>query len=177
MIQFEVVVYYLMRLMRLKNFVLVSFLAIISSGCTNKELRADTPEDYKDNVRYGFGSIIKNKDSVLTKYFGDDNSSENKLSVENVSATSPKDKLWSSTIKTLENFPIDFMEKKSGRIETGKVKVKLFDNTETCSYKILVTMRGSNDVDVIVHSLEDSVPRLKKHAETIRAKILENYRK
>ena len=177
MILFTIVASYLMCVMKLTNFMILSSLVIITSGCANKELKADEPVDYKDEVRYGFGSLIKDKDSVLTKYFGKDNSSENKLCVENVSPNSASDKLWNSITKTLEDFPIDFMDKKSGRIETGNVKVKLFDNTGTCSYKILVTMHGPNDVNVIVKSSEDSTTRLQKHSETIRTKILENLRK
>ncbi len=147
------------------------------SGCANQQFKAEEPVDYKDNARYGFGSLIKGENSVLNKYFNKSNTSSNELAVEKVSANSPKDKLWNAAIVALKDFPIEFMDKKSGRIETGAAKVKLFDNTETCSYTVNVTLRGSSDVDVVVRSAEDSAVRLMKHVETVKSKILEEYKR
>ena len=153
---------------------------VLLSGCANQEFKADEPVDYKDNARYGFGSLIKSKDAPLRKYFDSKDkkdTSGNEFAVEKVSANNPKDKLWNSTIIALKDFPIDFMDKKAGKLETGMVKVKLFDSTETCAYKIVVQLKGEGNVDVVVTSHEDSAIRLKKHAETIKSKILEEYKK
>lgn len=147
------------------------------SGCANQQFKAEEPVDYKDNARYGFGSLIKGENSVLNKYFNKSNTSSNELAVKKVSANSPKDKLWNAAIVALKDFPIEFMDKKSGRIETGAAKVRLFDNTETCSYTVSVMLRGSSDVDVVVRSAEDSAARLKKHAERVKSKILAEYKR
>ncbi len=147
------------------------------SGCANQQFKAEEPVDYKDNARYGFGSLIKDENSVLNKYFNKSNTSSNELAVEKVSANSPKDKLWNAAIVALKDFPIEFMDKKSGRVETGAAKVRLFDNTETCSYTVSVMLRGSSDVDVVVRSAEDSAARLKKHAERVKSKILAEYKR
>ena len=147
------------------------------SGCSNQNFKADEPVDYRDNARYGFGSLIKGERAPLKKYLDKKDISGNEIVVEKVAANNPKDKLWNSTIIALKDFPIDFMDKKVGKLETGMVKVKLFDSTETCTYKIVVQLRGEASVDVVVTSHEDSAVRLKKHAETIKSKILEEYRK
>ena len=151
--------------------------AILLSGCANQEFKADEPVDYKDNARYGFGSLVKGENSAFKKYFDNKKSTDNELSVEKISTNNPKDKLWNSAIVTLRDFPIESMDKKCGTIETERVKVKLFDNTETCTYKIRVTLRSASDVSVVVTSSEDSSVRLQKHAETIKSKILEEYKK
>lgn len=150
---------------------------LLLPGCANQRFKAEEPVDYEDRARYGFGSLIKGENSVLNKYLNKSNISTNELAVEKVSASNPKDKLWNAAIVALKDFPIEFMDKKSGRIETGAAKVKLFDNTETCSYTVNVMLRDTSSINVVVRSAEDSVVRLKKHAETIKTKILEEYKR
>lgn len=164
------------EIMNLKNIVALLSGIVFLSGCANQNFKADEPVDYKDQNRYGFGSLIKNKDSVLRKYFGSNNSEDpDKIVVEKpASCSSAKDSLWDRVILSLRNFPIEFMDKKSGRIETEKVKIKQFDNTESCLYKIIITVLNDKDIDVIISSSEDSDFRLKKHAETLKKQILEN---
>ena len=152
-------------------------LTIFMSGCANQEFKAEAPEDYKDNARYGFGSLIKGENASLKKYFGKGNTQTNELAVEKVSSSNPKDKLWNSAIIALKDFQIESMDKRTGRITTEKARVKAFDSTETCLYKIDVTLRSTNDIDVVVTSSEDSMVRLKKHADVIKSRILEEYKK
>ena len=152
-------------------------LVIFMSGCANQEFKAEAPEYYRDNARYSFGSLIKGENASLKKYFGKSDEVNNELAVEKVSAKNPKDKLWNSAVIALKDFQIEFMDKKTGRITTGNAKVKAFDSTETCLYKIDVTLRSQNDVNVVVTSNEDSSIRLKKHADVIKARILEELKK
>ena len=152
-------------------------IGILVSGCSNENFKAEEPVDYKDDARYGFGSLIRGERAPLKKYLDKKDTFSNEIVVEKVSANTPKDKLWSSAIVALKDFPIEFMDKKTGKIETDMVKVKLFDSTETCAYKIVVQLKGEGNVDVTVASQEDSAVRLKKHAETIKSKILEEYKK
>ncbi len=152
-------------------------LAILMSGCADQSFEAKEPVDYKDSAKYGFGSLVKGENSAFNKYFNNKNASDDGIAVDKVSASSPKDKLWNSTIAVLKEFPIEFMDKKSGRLETEKVKVKLFDSTETCSYKINVRISEADTISVVVTSVEDSSIRLKKHAETIKSRILAEYKK
>lgn len=150
--------------------------AFLLAGCANQTFKADEPVDYKDQVKFGYGSLVKDKDSALRKYFGKA-SEESEVAVEKVSTNSNKDNLWDATLATLKDFPIEFMDKKSGKIETDRVKVNMFDNTGTCTYKIFVTVKNDSDIDVVVTSNEDSNIRLKKHAETIKSKILKGFKK
>lgn len=152
-------------------------LAILMSGCADQSFKAEEPVDYKDSAKYGFGSLVKGENSAFNKYFNKKNASDDGIAVEKVSASNPKDKLWNSAIVVLKDFPIEFMDKKSGRLETEKVKVKLFDSTETCSYKISVRIVEANNINVVVTSVEDSSIRLKKHAETIKSRIFEEYKR
>ncbi len=163
--------------MNFKTSICLLSLATFISGCTNQEFKAEVPEDYKDNARYGFGSLIKGENASLKKYFGRINASNNDLAVEKLSTANQKDKLWNSAVTVLKDFQIEFMDKKTGRITTGEAKVKAFDSTETCLYKVDVTLRSTTDINVVVISNEDSWVRLKKHAGTIKSKILEEYRK
>lgn len=163
--------------MDFKTFVFLLSLATFVSGCANQEFKAEAPEDYKDNAKYGFGSLIKGENSSLKKYFGKGSTADNELAVEKLAEQNPKDRLWNSVVVTLRDFPIEFMDKRAGRISTGQAKVKLFDNTETCTYKIDITLRNASNLNVVVTSNEDSPIRLKKHAETIKAKILQEYKK
>ncbi len=74
-------------------------------------------------------------------------------------------------IVALKDFPISFMDKKNGILETEKVKVSQFDNTGSCSYIIRVKLLSQKDFTVNISSPEDSSIRLKKHEEIIREKI------
>ncbi|MBQ2177033.1 MAG: hypothetical protein II453_18940 [Alphaproteobacteria bacterium] len=164
--------------MNFKTSICILSLITFVSGCANQEFKADVPEDYKDHARYGFGSLIKGENSSLKKYFGKSNTSDNDLAVEKVyTSNNPQDKLWNSAIIALKDFQIEFMDKRHGRITTSKAKVKAFDSTETCLYKIDVTLRSANDINVVVTSAEDSAVRLKKHADVIKSRILEEYKK
>lgn len=162
--------------MNLMKSVYFASIALFVSGCANQNFKADEPIDYKEQAKIGYGSLIKDKDSVLRKYFGKD-SAKDEITVEKVSTNSKIENLWNSALIALKDFPIEFMDKKSGKIETEKVKVKAFDNTETCTYKIFVTIKNESEVNVVVTSSEDSSVRLQKHAETIKSKILEKYKK
>ena len=148
--------------MDFKRSLSLALVSLLVAGCADRNLKADAPEDYKDQVKFGYGSLIKDKDSVLRKYF-DKSSKESEISAEKVSASSRKDGMWNSVIVALKDFPIEFMDKKSGRIETESVKVKFFDSTESCTYKISVTVLSETNVDVVVTSAEDSSIRLKNN--------------
>ena len=151
------------------------------SGCANQNFKAEEPIDYKDNSKYGFGSLVKDKDSALRKYFSK-NSDENiekkeDIAIEKVKSNSKKDDLWTATIVALRDFPIEFMDKKSGKIETEKVKVGQFDNTSSCTYKIIVSVLNDKNLSINIISAEDSKLRLKKHCEILKSKILSEYNK
>ncbi len=155
-----------------KNLIQITLLACLA-GCSNQTFKAEESVDYKDNSKYGFGSLIKDKDSVLRKYFTSNESSEaktNGISVENATSNS-ENKLWNAVIVALKDFPISFMDKKNGILETEKVKVSQFDNTGSCSYIIRVKLLSQKDFTVNISSPEDSSIRLKKHEEIIREKI------
>lgn len=152
-------------------------LMVFLSGCANQNFKAEEPIDYKDNAKYGFGSLIKDKDSVFKKYFSKSSDEKEKISIEKVKSDSKSDDLWTAAIVALKDFPIEFMDKKSGKIETEKVKIKEFDNTGSCTYKITVTVLNDKDINVIVDSTEDSKLRLKKHSEILKSKILSEYKK
>lgn len=156
-----------------KSLIQITLLACLS-GCANQNFKAEEPVDYRDNAKYGFGSLIKDKDSVLRKYFTSNKTSEtqgNNISVESVSLSNSENKLWNAVIIALKDFPICFMDKKNGTLETEKVKVPQFDNTGSCSYIIKVKLLNQKDFTVIVSSNEDSNVRLRKHEEIIREKI------
>ena len=161
----------------MRRLLCVLLIGALVSGCSNTNFKAEEPVDYKDNARYGFGSLIKGEGAPLKKYIEKKDTSSNEIVAEKVATNNPKDKLWNSTIIALKDFPIDFMDKTAGKIETGLVKVKLFDSTETCAYRIVIQLKGEGNVDVTVTSQEDSAIRLKKHAETIKSKILEEYKR
>ncbi len=161
-----------------KNLIQITLLAFLS-GCSSQNFKAEESVDYKDNSKYGFGSLIKDKDSVLRKYFTSNENPESKtndISVENVTSNS-ENKLWNAVIVGLKDFPISFMDKKNGILETEKVKVSQFDNTGSCSYIIRVKLLNQNDFTVNISSLEDSSIRLKKHEEIIKEKIRKELRK
>lgn len=163
--------------MKFGRSVFFACIALLTTGCTNQKFKTEEPVDYKDNAKFGFGSLIKGEDATLRKYFLKNSTKENELTVEKVRADSSRDHIWNSALAILQDFPLEFMDKQSGKIETEKVRVKMFDTTETCTYKIRIKIINEKDVDVVVSSDEDSKPRLKKHAETIRSKILEASRK
>ncbi|MBR1479478.1 MAG: hypothetical protein IJ599_01070 [Alphaproteobacteria bacterium] len=146
-------------------------------GCADQNFKAEEPVDYKDNAKYGFGSLIKDKNSVLRKYFSKEEAQDKTISVEKVASASKCDGIWSASMSALKDFPIEFMDKKSGRIETETVKVLQFDSTETCSYKVFVKVLNDRDVSVVVASNEDAPLRLKKHAELLRSQILDSLKK
>lgn len=153
------------------------FIPILMTGCSDKNLEAGEPIDYKDELRNSYGSLIKDKDSVLRTYFSKSSDKGKAGLIQRASGSTSKDKMWNAVFDALSEFPIEFMDKKSGKIETEKVKIQDFDNTGSCMYKISVTIHNEKDIDVVVTSPEDSDVRLKKHAETIKSKILETYKK
>lgn len=161
-----------------KSFVLIFSLAVLA-GCNNQSFKAEAPEDYKDNAKYGFGSLIKDKDSVLRKYFVPNESNSNQpenIGVEKDSCDK-ENKQWNSAVVALKDFPIAFMDKKNGVLETEKVKIHQFDNTGTCSYVVKVKLLNKNNFAVTVMSNEDSAARLRKHEDFIKAKITAEFNK
>lgn len=162
-----------------KNLIQIALLVCLT-GCSNQNFKAEEPIDYKDNARYGFGSLIKDKDSVLRKYFTSNESQNvktNDISVESATSNNSENKLWNAVIVALKEFPINFMDKKNGVLETEKVKVSQFDNTGSCSYIIRVKLLNQKDFTVNISSPEDSSIRLKKHEEIIREKIKKELKK
>lgn len=152
-----------------KNLIQVILLLCLS-GCSSEKFKVEEAIDYKDNAKYGFGSLIKDKDSALRKYLKSDNQ-ENNISVETMYSNNAENKLWNAVIVALKDFPINFMDKKNGVLETEKVKVSQFDNTGSCTYVIRVKLLNQKDFTVNISSTEDSNTRLKKHEEIIKEKI------
>lgn len=146
-------------------------LMILLTGCANQSFKAEEPTDYKDNAKYGFGSLIKGKDPVFNKYLKGNSSEAKEQNMSIKSTGNSDDKLWNATIVALKDFPISFMDKKRGIVETEKVKVEQFDNTNSCSYIIKVKLLNKKDFLVNVISNEDSAMRLRKHEEIIKSKI------
>lgn len=162
-----------------KNLIQITLLAFLS-GCSSQNFKAEESVDYKDNSKYGFGSLIKDKDSVLRKYFTSNenqNVKTNDISVESAISNNSENKLWNAVIVGLKDFPISFMDKKNGILETEKVKVPQFDNTGSCSYVIRVKLLNQKDFTVNISSPEDSSIRLRKHEEIIKEKIRKELRK
>ena len=154
--------------------------------------KADAPETHKDKLKYGFGSIIKDKDSFLYGVFHkkkDDSQScaqaktqakdavtapTVELKVEKVKPTtngSKKDLLFDAAIKVLKDFPLELVDKKAGKIETGLANVEHFDNTRTYTYKVVVNIKNEKDFSVKIISHEDSNIRLSKYEEYLKDKI------
>lgn len=151
------------------------------SACNNGNFKADAPVDPDDKQKYDFGSVIKDKDAVLSKVFNKNSSEhkekklDNELKVEkkiDVSKASKKDKLWIAATDLLKDFPLESADKKLGKIETGEAKVDYFDNTGSCLYKVSIKISEHGDVSVKVLSKDDSTVRLKKHEEFLKTKIL-----
>ncbi len=136
------------------------------AGCSENSVNNSVPEDYKDNNRYGFGSLIKGKNAVLKKYFSEKESGNFNIE-KSTEVNSEKDKVWTSAISVLKEFPFELMDKNNGVLETEYVKIKQFDSTNTCSYKIKIKIDNTGKYTVNILSRNDSGARLKSHEQTI----------
>ncbi|MDR1391514.1 MAG: hypothetical protein LBI95_04115 [Holosporales bacterium] len=163
--------------MNLKKTSFCFLLFFLLTGCSDKKLEVKEPIDYEDKAKYGFGSFVKGKDSPIAEYSrtNSDKNGKDVIEVKKMAqGNSPKEKIWDATVSVLEEFSISFMDKKNGKIETEKAKIKQFDSTEECLYKVVVDVSNGDDIRVEVISSEDSSARLKKHAEYIKSSILSN---
>ncbi|MDR2666548.1 MAG: hypothetical protein LBB34_00295 [Holosporales bacterium] len=156
----------------------LSILSVILTCSLQAEFEARAPVDYKEEAKNSFGSLIKGNGKKII--FGESSSGaiDEKSFGEDIKAKkatqhlSEKDKIWSATLVVLKDFPISFMDKKTGKVETEKVQVEQFDGTGTCFYKIIVIVSSNGTVTVTVLSDEDSRARLESHGEAIKSKIL-----
>jgi len=169
-----------------KSFIpLIACVCLINTSCqkgTQQEFKAEAPIDHEERQKYGFGSVL-DQGSILGNVFHpkEDKSKSEKqkkdssiLEVKKSETTKPiskRDKLFDSASLVLKDFPLIKLDKNLGRIETDEAKVAAFDNTNTCSYKIIVAIDKNSEVSVIVSSKEDSKVRLKMHEKTLKNDI------
>jgi hypothetical protein len=164
----------------LMNFSL-KFAALLAEGvcCANASFKADAPKDYKDEARYGFGSLLRGENSVIRKYLNrkpssaDEDSKDTQIEGTKLDTEpSPRDDIWTAAQNELKGFPFELLDKKSWKIETETVKISKFDETGRCSYKITIVILSDTEFSVSVQSAQDSKQRLRCHGEVLKENIL-----
>lgn len=134
--------------------------------------KAEAPVDPEEEHKYGFGSIWPGKE----KFFSNRSSSKKQnlpMSVKKVQTYSPKkDRVWESALHVLQSFPISYANKESGIIKTEEVYVHEFDTTDSCQYKIIISVSDDGEISVIINSPNDSKNRLQKHEQLLKTKIM-----
>jgi hypothetical protein len=156
---------------------------------------AMAPQDYKKDERERAGSLIKDKDSMLSGVFnrghegadkrrekGDDGekletkrSDMLKLEVRSPDGAtrSACDKLFDAVLMVLgASFRLDMVNRAAGKVVTCIAKVKDFDNTSTCQYIVSAHVTSHKDLTISIASKEDSATRLRKHEEAVKRLIM-----
>jgi hypothetical protein len=167
--------------------------ALILSGTVGARYIAKAPQDYREDERERIGSLLQDKDSVLSRFFGRSKTGDipsvdsaqkaedagpvdaNALSVTKPEVepdSSDRDRMFDVALKLLKDSPLNLVDRKAGKIETGSMKIEDFDNTGVCTYRISISIIGAKNIKISITSKEDSEPRLRKHEETMTKKIL-----
>lgn len=168
----------------LKRVLLLGGMVLAASGCDNN-FRADPPVDPDDIERYGFGSILENKE-LVDKIFSKKNSNELDVKSDKSSKTSTNNnvidnkKLWAAVRLVLKNNEFELLDKQKGEIITEPAAINDFDPSGNTKYVIKIRIRNAqttvkNSLDISINSTDKTLTNSEVNEEILCKKIEKTY--